>query len=62
MNNTTGQEPPPPRVGLIRNGLKTAEELGLLGTSLIIVGPIQKPPSQAAEETASQDANDTEFE
>jgi hypothetical protein len=60
MNNTTGQETP--RVGLIHNGLKTAEELGLLGTSLIIVRPIQKPPSQPLEETASLDSSETEIE
>ncbi len=60
MNNTTGQETP--RVGLIRNGLKTAEELGLLGTSLIIVRPIHEPPSQAEEETASRESSEPEIE
>ena len=60
MNNTTGQETP--RVGLIHNGLKTAEELGLLGTSLIIVRPIQKPPSQPVEYVASLESSEPDIE
>jgi hypothetical protein len=58
--NTSGTKTP--RGGLIYNGLKTAEELGLLGTSLIIVRPIQKPPNQAVEEVASLDSSDTKIE
>lgn len=42
--------------------VKTAEELGLLGTSLIIVRPIQKPPSQAVEKVASLDSSEPEIE
>ena len=60
VHNTTGQETR--KVGVIHNGLKTAEELGLLGTSLIIVRPIQKPPSQAAEKVASLDSSKPEIE
>jgi hypothetical protein len=49
-------------VGLIRNGLKTAEEQRLLGTSLIIVRPIRKPPSQHIEEVASLESSEPEIE
>jgi hypothetical protein len=59
-NNTTGQETR--KGGAIHLGLKTAEELGLLGTSLIIVRPTQKQPTQAVEEVASLDSNDTDIE
>jgi hypothetical protein len=59
ITNTTGTKTP--QGGVIRNGLKTAEELGLRGTSLIIVRPIQKPPSQAVEDVASLESSEPEI-
>jgi hypothetical protein len=58
-NSTTGQETL--KAGAVHRGLKTAEELGLLGTSLIIVRPIQKPPSQVVEEVASLESSEPEI-